>query len=394
MRIFSRGLPDRNSLAVLAVMVLLSLGTLAVPGIFSRSRGGEDQEFASGDQMRGTTFDTKGLKEAMFYEKLDRKVVRCLLCPRKCELEKGERGDCRSRLNLDGALYSLVYGKPCALSLEPIEKAPLFHFMPGHKRLCVATAGCNLRCRYCQNWHISQSPPEEVEYINLTPSQIVTEALANEAESICFTFSEPIVFYEYMYEIATLARERGLKTSMVSAGYINPEPLLKLLEALDAVKIDLKGFTEEFYEDITFGELEPILDTLRTIAKEGTWLEIVNLVVPTLNDQPNDIRRMCDWIREELGAHVPLHFSRFFPVYKLTGLPATPVSTLEKCHAIAHASGLRYVYIGNVPGHAFNSTYCPACGKRLIHRIQYTIGPFESQDGRCPECGETIEGSW
>jgi len=222
----------------------------------------------------------------------------------------------------------------------------------------------------------------------------VKEALANDAQSICFTFTEPIVFYEYMYETATLARKHGLKTSMVSAGYINKEPLLRLLKVLDAVKIDLKGFTEEFYEKITMGKLEPVLNTLRTIAEEGTWLEIVNLVVPTFNDDPEDLRRMCEWIRDELGASVPLHYSRFFPMYRLTNLPATPVTTLEKAYTIARATGLRFVYIGNVPGHTFNSTFCPSCGKMLIQRVQYSVPHIAIKDGRCPYCGEAIEGIW
>jgi pyruvate formate lyase activating enzyme len=374
------------NLLTLFLMVLLGLAILAVPFTLGKPSSVSGQESVAVSKSE--------LKEALFYERLPEGEVQCGLCPRECLLREGERGDCRVRVNLEGRLYSLVYGKPCALSLEPIEKAPLFHFMPGHKRLCVATAGCNLRCRYCQNWHISQRNPEEVESADASPEAIVEQAIASGARSICFTFSEPVVFYEYMYDIARLGKSKGLKTSMVSAGYINPEPLENLLEVLDAVKIDLKAFDEEFYEDITKGTLEPVLNTLETIRRKDTWLEIVNLVVPTLNDDPKGIKRMCEWIRDTLGAGVPLHFSRFFPMYRLTDLPATPITTLERAHLIALEAGLEYVYIGNVPGHMHNSTYCPSCGKRLIHRVQYSISERHLKEGRCAFCGEAVEGVW
>ncbi len=367
-------------------MILFGVCILAVPVVFHKP-----QE-ASGQDM--SQKEISGLKEALYYEKLFGNEVECRLCPRRCLLRDGERGDCQVKENLGGKLYSLVYGKPCSFSIEPIEKAPLFHFMPGHTRLCIATAGCNLRCKYCQNWSISQKRMEEVEHINLTPRQVVASALQSGVQSICFTFSEPIVFYEYMYDIARLAKKNGLKTSMVSNGYINPEPLRQLLKVLDAVKIDLKGFTEEFYENISLGELAPVLDTLKIIKQEGVWLEIVNLVVPTLNDDPEEIRKMSEWIKENLGDEVPLHFSRFFPQYRLTTLPATPLETLEKAHAAAKEADLRYVYVGNVPGHLYNSTFCPECKERLIHRIQFLVQQNNIADGKCSFCGEPVAGFW
>jgi len=354
--------------------------------------------FAGGEKKNRSTMSPSTPEtekdRAYFYESLPDREVQCLLCPRKCLIGEGERGTCRTRENRGGTLYSLVYGKPCAISVEPIEKAPLYHFMPGHRRLCLATVGCNLTCAYCQNWHISQRTVEEVEYRPLAPEGAVSLARESGVTSICFTFTEPIVCFEYMYETAHLAKQKGLHTAMVSNGYINPDPLRQLLGVMDGIKIDLKGFTDEFYRDVSSGRLEPVLQTLQIIAQEGNWLEIVNLVVPTLNDDPDMIGRMCRWIVQNLGSGVPLHFTRFFPMYRLTSLPATPVQTLEKAHAIALESGLQYVYIGNVPGHTRNSTYCSHCGELLIHRLQFEIVENRITDGSCPSCGTRIPGYW
>ena len=334
------------------------------------------------------------MKEAYFYEKLPNEEVQCLLCPRKCIIAEGKRGTCRTRENRNGTLYSLVYAKPCAISVEPIEKAPLYHFMPGHRRLCLATVGCNFMCAYCQNWHISQKSVEEVEYRNFSPHKAVSFALAQRATSVCFTFTEPIVCYEYMYETARLAKDRGLFTAMVSNGSINPEPLRQLLKVLDGVKIDLKGFTREFYHEVSSAKLEPVLRTLQIIKESGKWLEIVNLVVPTLNDIPGDMRRMCAWIVGTLGKEVPLHFTRFFPMYRMQSINATPVETLEKAHGIARETGLQFVYVGNVPGHPLNSTYCPDCNELLIKRTHFEIVKNRIAKGACPACGTRIPGVW
>ena len=334
------------------------------------------------------------LKEAMFYQKLEGNNLRCRLCPRKCIIPEGGRGFCRVRENKGGKLYSLVYGKPCSVDLGPIEKAPIYHFIPGHVRLCLSTVGCNLRCKYCHNWHISQAGPGELREYNLSPEEVVKEALSQGVKSISFTYTEPTVFYEYIYDISKLAREKGIKTSIVSNGYINPEPLRKLLTVLDAVKIDLKGFTESFYREVSSAGLQPVLETLKVLKQEGVYFEIVNLIVPTLNDDPEEIKKMCEWIKENLGEDVPLHFSRFTPAYKLTSLPATPIKTLEEAVKIAQETGLRYVYLGNVPGHRYNSTFCPQCGKRLIHRIHFSVLKDEIEDGICGFCGYKIAGIW
>lgn len=335
--------------------------------------------------------------EAEFYEKLEvgtsqRNLVRCQLCPRSCIIAPGQRGVCRVRENRDGKLHSLVYGRPCSVGKEPIEKAPFFHFLPGATRITLATAGCNQRCRYCQNWELSQSAPEDLPCHDLPPEDIVAIAEAEKAPIICFTYTEPVVFYEYMCDIARLARKQGKKTAVVTGGYINPEPLQRLCGLVDAVKIDLKGFTPGFYREVCGSTLEPVLAACRTVAASGVHLELVNLVVPELNDDTADIRRMCQWVRDSLGSSTPLHFTRFSLAYRLGNSPPTPVKTLEKAAAIATEVGLEYVYVGNVPGHQLENTVCPKCGKTVIRRSGFSVLENRIRDGRCEFCGARIRG--
>lgn len=330
--------------------------------------------------------------EAMFYKKLDGKKVLCELCPRHCVIAPGKRGFCRNRENQDGTLYSIVYNRPCSINIEPIEKAPFYHFLPGTMRLTLATASCNQRCKYCQNWEISQKSVEELQNYYLTPEDIVKRAEQEQLKIICFTYTEPIVFYEYMYDIAKLAHRAGIKTAVVSGGYVNLEPLKKLCSVVDAIKIDLKGFEESFYEDVCGSTLAPVLEACKVVKNSGVHFEIVNLVVPTLNDDTTKIRSMCQWIKDSLGANIPLHFSRFFPQYKLQNLPPTPITTLEQAVKIAKQVGLKYVYIGNVPGHKHDNTYCPNCHKLLIQRQGYSIIENNILDGKCKFCGTKIYG--
>jgi pyruvate formate lyase activating enzyme len=335
------------------------------------------------------------LREAMHYEKLPGKEVKCQLCFRKCTIRNGERGECRNRLNLEGTLYNLVYGRPSAIQIDPIEKEPQYHMLPGSLILCFGTAGCNFRCRFCQNWHLSQRGIEEMEYFYaVSPEQAVNEALRLGIPTISFTYNEPTSFYEYMFDIARLAKSRGLNILIHSNGAMNPEPLKELLRYTDAVTIDLKGFTDEFYDELSSAELKPVLRNLRLIKETGVWLEIVNLVIPTWNDHPKDIRRMCEWIKGNLGSEVPLHYSRFFPQYKLTELPPTPIETLERAYEIAKEVGLEYVTIGNVPGHDLNSTFCPGCGRVLLRRIHFQVVENNIRNGACGNCGRTIPGIW
>ena len=334
-------------------------------------------------------------QEAMFYEQLEGEAVQCQLCFRRCLIPEGERGRCQVRENRQGRLKSLVHSRVAALHIDPVEKKPLNHFLPGQQRLCIGTAGCNFRCRFCHNWSMSQRAPEEVSGENiLPPEEAVQVAVEEDLPMISFTYNEPTVFYEYMYEVARLAREEGIKVIVNTNGALNREPLEKLLPYVDGVNVDLKAFTDEFYEELTGGELETVLESLKIIEEADVWLEIVNLVIPTKNDAPEEIREMCEWIRDNLGPDVPVHFSRFTPSYRLTELPPTPVETLEEAIEIAYESGLNYVTIGNVPGHHRDSTYCSECGERIIHRVQFSVLSNEISAGRCGHCGNEIPGVW
>jgi pyruvate formate lyase activating enzyme len=322
------------------------------------------------------------------------RYVRCSLCPHRCVLAEGERGLCRVRENRGGRLYSFAYGNPCAVHLDPIEKKPFYHFLPGTLAFSLATAGCNLRCQYCQNYTISQHPPEETQNYDAPPAAIVGTSTQQGAPTIAYTYSEPMVFYEYMLDTARLARRSGLRNAVISAGYVNPEPLRELCQAVDAIKIDLKGNNEDFYRDVCGATLEPVLQAIRTIHEMGVWLEIVNLVVPTLNDDPEELGALAEWVVDTLGPDVPLHFSRFQPMYQLTNLPPTPVETLEAARQTALDAGLHYVYLGNVPGHEGNHTYCPTCGERVIERSGMATVAIHIVDGACGYCHSGIPGVW
>lgn len=335
------------------------------------------------------------LRETMFYQKLENNTVQCGICFRKCIIPEGKRGFCRNRENRKGKLYNIVYARPSAVHIDPVEKEPQYHFLPGSQILCIGTAGCNFRCKQCQNWHLSQRSIEEMEYTyDLVPEEIVRIAQEKKIPTISFTYNEPISFYEYMYDVAKLAKEKGLKIIWHSNGSLNPEPLIELLEYSDAVTIDLKGFTEKFYSEVSSAKLEPVLRTLKIIKEKGVWLEIVNLIIPGLNDNPDDLKKMCQWIKENLGPDVPLHFSRFFPAHKLIAINSTPIETLEMAYRIAREVGIKYVSIGNVPGHIHNSTFCPRCNKRLIYRIHFTVLENNIVDGKCKFCGYKIPGVW
>lgn len=332
---------------------------------------------------------------ASYWNKIKDKIVQCVLCPRRCVLDAGQRGFCTVRVNKGGTLYTLGYGNPVAVHVDPIEKKPFFHVLPGESAFSIAVAGCNMRCLFCQNWQISQSRPDEVTAYDLPPEKVVDEAIRSRSPFIVYTYTEPTVFYEYMLDIARLARSRGLKNGMHSCGYINPEPLKELLKYMDAVNIDLKGFNPDFYRRMgAMAELEPVLETLKTVRSEGVWLEITNLIIPGQNDDPEEIRAMCRWIKDNLGDSVPIHFSRFMPSFKLQNLPPTPVEKLEEAYRIAREEGLKYVYIGNVPGSERENTYCPACGKLVIKRLGYQVWADGIKDGRCNYCGYSLEGVW
>ncbi len=333
------------------------------------------------------------IKEALFYEKKDH-GVKCNLCPRNCFLPEGFRGKCRVRINTGGKLYTMVYGRAEAVHVDPVEKKPVYHLKPGTEAFSIATKGCNLRCNFCQNWQLSQSNPENKNTVFLSPKEIIQLVKQTGSESIAYTYSEPIVFYEYVYETAKLAKESGIYNILVSAGYINEKPLEKILPYLDVIKIDLKGFNKEFYKKFVGCELEDILKTLKILKKHDKLTEIVNLIIPGLNDDMEEIKQMCKWIYENLGPDTPLFFSRFFPNYLLTNLPATDFETLKRAYDIARKQGLDYVYIGNVPGTQYEHTYCPKCGKLLVERYGYTVLQNNIVNGNCKFCGNKIPGIW
>jgi pyruvate formate lyase activating enzyme len=278
--------------------------------------------------------------------------------------------------------------------LDPIEKKPFFHVLPSTTSFSLATVGCNFQCKFCQNWEISQASPEDVYSYDIPPEMIVKKAKEVGAHSVAYTYVEPSIFYEYMVDICQLVKKASLLNVCHSNGFINPEPLKNLCKVMDAANIDLKGFTEAFYRDVCNGELNPVLETLKTLKKEKVHLEVTNLVIPTQNDDLSGLKEMCLWIKKELGADTPIHFSRFYPLYKLRSLPPTPVSTLEKARNTALSSGLEYVYIGNIPGHEGEHTFCPKCKKLLIQRIGYMVGENHLKGGKCKYCGKPIPGIW
>ncbi len=335
-----------------------------------------------------------GIAPARHFEKIEDQRVRCTLCPRECTVADQERGYCGVRENRQGTYYTLVHSRPCAVHTDPIEKKPLFHFLPGSLAHSIATAGCNVECRFCQNWDISQFRPEQVRSVHRPPEALHRDARKSGAKSIAYTYSEPVVFYEYMEDTAKLGRETGIRSVMISNGYIQKEPMRELCRVLDAVKIDLKAFTEKFYREYVSGELKPVLETLELLRAESMWTEIVVLVIPTLNDGENEIRSMAKWIAANLGKDVPIHFTRFHPTYKLKNLPVTPVATLEKARQTAMAEGLHYAYVGNVWGHEGEHTYCAGCGKPVIRRIGFRILEMKVEDGSCVYCKEKIPGVW
>jgi len=333
-------------------------------------------------------------REALYYQKLRGGMVRCNLCPLRCIVGEGARGLCGVRENQGGTYRTLVYGRLCAAHVDPIEKKPLFHFLPGTKSFSIATAGCNVECQFCQNWDISQAAPEDVRTTYKRPEEVVELARRRDCASIAFTYSEPTVFYEYSLDIARAGKEAGVPCVSITNGFIQPEPMKQLCESLSAVKIDLKAFTEEFYREYVLGELQPVLDTIVLLKKLGMHTELVTLLIPGLNDSEKEIRDLSRWVVKNVGPDVPLHFSRFHPAYKMTNLAKTPERTVIRAREIAAAEGVHYAYVGNLSGHEYESTYCHNCGKRIIERFGFHVGEVQIVDGKCAHCGTAIPGVW
>ncbi len=338
--------------------------------------------------------DAQFVKEALYYEKLGSLRVKCILCPRECRVADLERGYCGVRENRGGTYYTLVHSRACSVAIDPVEKKPLFHYLPGTTTFSLATAGCNIECRHCQNWNISQFRPEQVRSIYLPPERIAEVCKSKACPTIAYTYTEPVVFYEYVYDAAVYARERGIGSVIISNGYIHLKPIEELCKVLTAVKVDLKAFTEKFYKETCSGELKPVLDALVKIREVGMWLELVILVIPTLNDGEQEFREMTQWVVKNLGPDVPMHFTRFHPTYKIKNLPPTPVETLEMARRTALENGVRYAYVGNIPGHEGEHTYCPGCKTPVIRRAGFYIIENGLKDGKCAKCSTAIPGVW
>ena len=332
--------------------------------------------------------------EGFLYKKKENNKVVCGVCPNRCVLAPGDRSICRSKVNMDGTLYSLTYGNPCAVNLDPIEKKPLYHFIPRSTAFSIATAGCNFRCLNCQNWEVSQAKPHEVRHYELFPSEAVDAAQRSGAKSIAYTYSEAITFIEYMIDVARIAKEKGLYNLFISNGYINKKPLLELCKVLNAANIDFKSLDDTIYRKLNGGRLKPVLNTLKTLHENKIHFEMATLVVPGYTDDAEMIKKMCGWILTNLGPDYPLHFLRFFSKYKLDRLPPTPVSTLIRLRELAMTEGVRYVYVGNIPGHKGNNTYCHNCKRLLIKRQGYFITTYNLESNRCKFCKTVIPGVW
>lgn len=333
------------------------------------------------------------LREALLYEKLNNDKVRCHLCAHRCLIFDGHKGICQVRQNQGGTLYTLVYGRTISQHVDPVEKKPLFHFYPGSTAYSMATPGCNFHCRWCQNWEIAQMPREQHLILGheASPEQIVSAAQQAGSRSIAYTYTEPTVFFEYAYDTARLAHAAGLANIYVTNGYMTAEMLETFRPYLDATNVDLKAFRDQTYRRYVGARLQPVLDTLKRMKALGIWLEVTTLVIPTINDDPAELRDAAQFVARELGPETPWHISRFFPAYKMTDIPPTPLATLQQAQEIGREAGLRYVYVGNVPGE--ENTFCHTCGRLLIRRSGYRIAEnVVRPDGRCPDCGMPVAG--
>ena len=330
-------------------------------------------------------------KLAMFYEKISDNKVRCLLCPWRCIIDEGKRGLCGTRENREGNLFALNYGKVTAIAIDPIEKKPLFHWYPGSPILSISTFGCNFQCPWCQNWHISRASLETASYELMEPEKVVEIAVRYNVPSIAYTYNEPLIWFEFVYDVARLAKKENIKNVLVTNGYVEKKPLKQLLPYIDAANVDVKAFKQETYIKVIKGKLEPVLNNIVLMNENNVHVETTYLIIPGLNDDPEEIRMFAKWQVKKLGPDAPIHFSRFFPHYKMTKTPPTPVESLIKARNIAMEEGVKYIYIGNVAGHEGENTYCPSCGKLLVRRVGFEIIEWNiTENLECRFCGEKI----
>ena len=335
------------------------------------------------------------MKEALLYTKLEDNQLRCDLCAHRCLIQEGKRGICGVRENRGGVLYSLVYGKAIATHVDPIEKKPLFNFLPGSLSFSVATVGCNMTCLHCQNADISQAPRETGRIMgeDISPERLVEAAEKNGCRSIAYTYTEPTIFFEYALDTARLARTKGLKNIFVTNGYMTEEALKMIAPVLDGANVDLKSFRDDFYRDVCGGRLQPVLDTIKRMHEQGIWLEVTTLIIPGHNDSDEELEAIGRFL-SGISPDIPWHVSAFYPTYLLTSAPPTPAATLRRARKIGQAAGLRYVYTGNIPGDDGENTYCPNCGKIIIERTGYRVGAVNIRDGNCAFCSTPVAGVW
>ena len=383
----------RNNIQVLLriviILILVAINVFLGGGLMKKQQDKPIESVSAEESKVPSKY-----RKALHWRSVEDNKAQCELCPRRCLLSKGQTGFCKVRKNIDGVLYTLVYGQPVALHADPIEKKPLMHVYPGTKSFSLATVGCNLRCKFCQNWEIAQASPERVTVDSVSPEKIVDMAKKSGSRTIAFTYTEPIVFFEYMLDIAKVAKQEGVDCVMHSAGFIEERPLRQIAPYIKAANIDLKGFDQSFYDQYSQGTVKEILNTLEVLKEEGVWVEITNLIIPNANDDEDTIKAMCRWIKKHLGPNTPVHFSRFFPMHKLQNVAPTSLNTLLKAREIAYDSGLRFIYIGNVPNHDGEDTICPSCQKVVIKRRGYNVLENHIVDGQCKFCDYKISGIW
>lgn len=331
------------------------------------------------------------LKEGVLWQPLKDDKAKCNVCSYRCVIPPGGIGHCRTRKNIDGKVFTMIYGTVTSEASDPIEKKPLYHFYPGSYSYSMGSVGCNFTCEHCQNWGISQADIEEVYHFDITPEQAVENARDTLCKSVSWTYNEPAIWLEFAHDTAKLCHERGLKTIYVTNGYATPEHMDRMKGLLDAYRVDIKAFSDRFYKKVCGSKLEPVLASTKIAKESGMHVEVINLIIPGLNDSPEEVAALSKWCFENLGPDTPIHFTRFHPMYHMDHLESTPIKTLERAHDIAKKEGMKYVYLGNTLGHKWESTYCPKCGELLIERYGFSILKYNiSLDKKCPKCGEKI----
>jgi pyruvate formate lyase activating enzyme len=333
------------------------------------------------------------MEKALFWKVLKPGIVQCVLCPHFCVINEGAYGKCRVRKNVLGELLAMSYERPVSVNIDPIEKKPLFHFLPASKTYSIGMAGCNLGCSFCQNWELSQKSAEELMVPETKAEDIVNQAIEAGCPSISYTYSEPLVSYEFVIDIAKVARKKGLKNVLVSNGFVNPEPLKKICKYIDAANIDLKSISDDFYKNSCKARLKPVLESLKILKEKKVWLELTNLIIPGLNDSETDIEKLVIWVKKNLGTDVPLHFTAFYPQYQMQNIPETTAESLTRARKIALDYGLKFVYTGNLPAKEGSSSFCPKCKKSLVRRGWFITTENNFKEGKC-QCGEKIPGVW